>query len=296
MESSHTTLIEHSSNSFLTQLELHFRVTSVSLLLRINPFTGALERRLNEPSLEYWCEGVLRELYTAMDARMYLYELLGRVYVHCILFHVTTCFNMSSTHYRFVFGEYEQQPCLFLPCITFKNYENARLVERYSILIRLTNNIPLHHSESYSSFTQMNGSRALKLSRTSYHTINNKMNDLTEYPDNVEIGFDIDENSKQEDEEEEDEEWMIDMVGVREVNGVLTLIESVKRSVMWDESECTPFKEQVKYCIEKLMPRLRFESTLHELKKLGEKGLLQQVEGDSSTRLIHVGLTLRHHT
>ena len=209
-------------------------MTSVSLLLRVNPFTGALERRLNEPCLEYWCEGVLRELYTAMDARLYLYELLGRVYVHCILFHVTTCFNTSSTHYRFVFGEYEQQPCLFLPCITFKNYENPRLVERHSILVRLTNNISLHHSESTSSFTQMNSGRVLKPSRASYHTINNKMNDLTEYPENVEIGFDIDGGSKGEDDEDDDEEWVVDMVGVREVNGELTLIDSVKRSVMWD--------------------------------------------------------------
>ncbi len=266
-------------------------MTSVSLLLRVNPFTGALERRLNEPCLEYWCEGVLRELYTAMDARLYLYELLGRVYVHCILFHVTTCFNTSSTHYRFVFGEYEQQPCLFLPCITFKNYENPRLVERHSILVRLTNNISLHHSESTSSFTQMNGGRVLKPSRASYHTINNKMNDLMEYPENVEIGFDIDGGSKGEDDEDDDEEWVVDMVGVREVNGELTLIDSVKRSVMWDESECAPFREQVKCCIEKLMPRLRFESTLRELKKLGEKGLLRQVDGDAVTRLIHVGLS-----
>ena len=81
------------------------------------------------------------------------------------------------------------------------------------------------------------------------------------------------------------------MVGVREVNGELTLIDSVKRSVMWDESECAPFREQVKCCIEKLMPRLRFESTLRELKKLGEKGLLRQVDGDATTRLIHVGLS-----
>ena len=39
------------------------------------------------------------------------------------------------------------------------------------------------------------------------------------------------------------------------------------------------------------MPRLRFESTLRELKKLGEKGLLRQVDGDATTRLIHVGLS-----
>lgn len=128
-----------------------------------------------------------------------------------------------------MFGEYEQQPCLSFPCITFKNYENPRLVERYSILVRLTNNISLHHSESTSSFTQMNGGRVLKPSRASYHTINNKMNDLMEYPENVEIGFDIDGGSKGEDDEDDDEEWVVDMVGVREVNGELTLIDSVKR-------------------------------------------------------------------
>ena len=242
MESSHASLIEHTSNSFLTQLELHFGCTSLSLLLRINPFTGVLERELSEPRMRYWCEALLHELYTAMDSRLYLYELLGRLYVHAILFSVARCFGETASPFSFVLSEYEQQPCLLLPCITGMNYEQRQL-ERWSILVRLTNNTGMHRTDSVSSFTRFDGGRVLKPSRDSYHTINNKMDDLNEYPVNVEVGFDIDDSAKEENEDEDEEEWMIEMTGVREVGQSMELIDSVKKTIMWEENDAALLKE-----------------------------------------------------
>ena len=287
MESSHASLIEHTSNSFLTQLELYFGCTSLSLLLRINPFTGVLERELSEPRMRYWCEALLHELYTAMDSRLYLYELLGRLYVHAILFFVARCFGETASPFSFVLSDYEQQPCLLLPCITGMNYEQRQL-ERWSILVRLTNNTGMHRTDSVSSFTRFDGGRVLKPSRDSYHTINNKMDDLNEYPVNVEVGFDIDDSAKEENEDEDEDEWMIEMTGVCEVGQSMELIDSVKKTIMWEENDAALLKQQIQCCIEKLMPRLRFESTYRELKKRGERGFVDRVEGDRNTRVLQV--------
>ena len=102
---------------------------------------------------------------------------------------------------------------------------------------------------------------------------------------NVEVGFDIDDSAKEENEDEDEEEWMIEMTGVREVGQSMELIDSVKKTIMWEENDAALLKQQIQCCIEKLMPRLRFESTYRER---GERGFVDRVEGDCNTRVLQV--------
>ena len=65
--------------------------------------------------------------------------------------------------------------------------------------------------------------------------------------------------------------------------------ESVKKeNIMEEENDAALLKQQIQCCIEKLMPRLRFESTYRELKKRGERGFVDRVEGDRNTRVLQV--------
>ena len=66
-------------------------------------------------------------------------------------------------------------------------------------------------------------------------------------------------------------------------------VESVKKeNIMEEENDAALLKQQIQCCIEKLMPRLRFESTYRELKKRGERGFVDRVEGDRNTRVLQV--------
>ena len=60
------------------------------------------------------------------------------------------------------------------------------------------------------------------------------------------------------------------------------------RKALLEENAAALLKQQIQCCIEKLMPRLRFESTYRELKKRGERGFVDRVEGDRNTRVLQV--------
>ena len=130
----------------------------------------------------------------------------------------------------------------------------------------------------------------------SYHSVNNKMNALGEYPDNVEIGFDIDgDNNEHEDDKSSQGKWVVDVCGVRVKRDVWELLELVHKSVIVTDLGSQDFLDQTCYSIKKLLPRLRFEALLATMTLLRDNKLIQSFDGSRDSTLLSVGVVLAFH-
>lgn len=199
----------------------------------------------------------------------------------------------------------EDTPCLYLPCLFTKDLPSSSI--QYKLLIRLLQNTSMGRVASSLSLSPMNNP-ALLQGKPTYHSINNKMN---EYSTTEEVGFDIDGDDGAFDSSPSDEDtidpWMIDIIGVRDtctyhqgVKGTagtvsperlerhLDLIDAVHTKVVCSENTIQDHLEEVNYGINKLLPRLRFESLTSTMQLLKQYKLITQEQGDRERRLFQV--------
>lgn len=199
----------------------------------------------------------------------------------------------------------DDTPCLYLPCLFTKDLPSSSI--QYGLLIRLLQNTTIGRVASALSLSPMNNP-ALLQGKPTYHSINNKMN---EYSTTEEVGFDIDGDDGAFDSSPSDEDtidpWMIDIIGVKDtctyhqgVKGTtgtasperierhIDLIDTVHTKVVCSENSIQDHLEDVNYGINKLLPRLRFESLTSTIQLLKQYKVITEEQGDRERRMFQV--------
>ena len=205
----------------------------------------------------------------------------------------------------------DNEPCLYLPCLYMKEPPYSTI--HYLILIRLLQNTCLPHIASNSSLSPMN-TPALFPSKTAYHSINNQMNGFNEYPATEEIGFDIDGNELPSDssgsEEDQIDPWMIDLIGVKhrrcyqpgssttpsKTETTSELLQKIHRKVVCSSSSIATATEEVNSSIDKLLPRLRYESLVSTISLLQQYKCISAATSDMDRRTCQVPSSLLFNT
>lgn len=144
-------------------------------------------------------------------------------------------------------------------------------------------------------------------SKTAYHSINNQMNGLNEYPSTEEIGFDIDGTEIPSDssssEDEKIDPWMIDLIGVKEKRvyqsgstseSHIELLENIHRKVVCSASSINTTSEEVNSSIDKLLPRLRYESLISTISLLKQYKCITAESNDLDRRISQVLFSFIH--
>lgn len=139
-------------------------------------------------------------------------------------------------------------------------------------------------------------------SKSAYHSINNQMNGFNEYLTTEEIGFDIDGNELPSDsscsEEDKIDPWMIDLIGVKQkrifqpgtsttptkTDNTIELLQNIHRKVVCSASSIASATEEVNSSIDKLLPRLRYESLVSTISLLKQYKCVTSDTSDSDRR------------
>ena len=265
----------------------------MNVLFSINSFTGKLMINLSHHELDHWCLPVMYDLTTLVKARSSLKECVEKLYERVILWTIKHYYEQTCSDWTVNFSYYEDDPCLLIPCLS-DIQPNSQIAINYQLFIRLSHNT-MHRDFSFPSFVNYH-SRTHQGEAMSYHSVNNKMNALGEYPDNVEIGFDIDgDNNEHEDDESSQGKWVVDVCGVRVKRDVWELLELVHKSVIVTDLGSQDFLDQTCYSIKKLLPRLRFEALLATMTLLRDSKLIQSFDGSRDSTLLSVGVVLAFH-
>lgn len=188
----------------------------------------------------------------------------------------------------------EDIPCLYLPCLVTKDMPGTST--QYKLLIRLLQNASIGRIASYSSLSPTPVSSSMMQGKQAYHSVNNKMGGLSEYSPTEEIGFDIDgEQVQSESEDDPIDPWMIDVVGVRHTrtyrpasgaNGTgvskntVEFLESVHKKVVCSDTTIFENREEIICAIDKLLPRLRYESLVATVSLFKQYNMIAQEQPD----------------
>lgn len=106
LANSHYTIQERLYQDWLTELSIHIYSTPISLLITINSFTGEFELALSDPSMLHWCESILRELNTLIQAKYPIMDKLDQFFGYCVLYQVAFNYSQTSSDYQFVYSTY----------------------------------------------------------------------------------------------------------------------------------------------------------------------------------------------
>ena len=311
---SHYTLEENRLHDWIQEILIHIHSTPISLILSINSFTGDFELTLSDPSILSWCDSIIIELRSLIQAKYTIIEKLDQFFPYCVLYQITQNYLLTSVDYQFVYSHYgnhitslsylsiENEPCLYLPCLFTKEPPSSSI--HYFILIRLLQNTCLPHIPSNSSLSPMNTS-TLHPSKSAYHSINNQMNGLNEYSSTEEIGFDIDGTELPSESSGSDEDkidpWMIDLIGVKEkriyqpgstIEYHIELLQNIHRKVVCSASSINSTSEEVNSSIDKLLPRLRYESLVSTISLLKQYKYITAESNDLDRRISQVLFSL----
>ena len=163
----------------------------------------------------------------------------------------------------------------------------------YQLLVYLSHNL-MWRELSTPSFSTASVRPSLG-GALSYHSVNNKMNGLNEYPEDVKIGFDIDENDAQPAEDEASQgNWLVVLRGMCVKDGVWEPLVCVQKSVVVADLGSQDFFKQTTHCIEKLLPKLRFEA-LFAFVSLWNNKFIDSIDGNRDTAHLSVRSLLRSH-
>ena len=103
---SHYSIQERRHQDWLTELSIHIYSTPISLLVTINSFTGEFELTLSDPSIYHWCESIIRELNTLIQAKYPIMDKLDQFFGYCVLYQVADNYSQTSSDYQFVYSTY----------------------------------------------------------------------------------------------------------------------------------------------------------------------------------------------
>ena len=118
---------------------------------------------------------------------------------------------------------------------------------------------------------------------------------LTEYPEDVKVGFDIDENDVKPAEDDASQgDWLVLLRGMRVKGGVWEPLECVQKSVVVTDLGSQDFFKQTTHCIEKLLPKIRFEA-LFTFINLWKNKFIESIDGNRDTAVLTVPFSVSHH-
>lgn len=257
----------------------------------IDLFSGKLQLCWNDDRLDTWCAESLTSLYTCFESRLPLVEALDRQYEYALLFTVKELFAAVNTFYTSVLTHQDSQPVLLLPCHMDRDTATSSVYHRYQLLLTLTHENA--EPDDSSSVTMPSAETLLRRGKASYHSINNKVDVLPQLAGESEIGFDIDGDEPQSTSSEADDvsPWSLEIIGLYECNAPVQSrrMEEVRRVVPCGNPSSSEFRDQVCYAIQKLLPRLRFESLHDALAHLEKGGYITNVLENREQRTATVG-------
>ena len=168
----------------------------------------------------------------------------------------------------------------------------SSVYHRYQLLLTLTHENA--EPDDSSSVTMPSAETLLRRGKASYHSINNKVDVLPQLAGESEIGFDIDGDEPQSTSSEADDvsPWSLEIIGLYECNAPVQSrrMEEVRRVVPCGNPSSSEFRDQVCYAIQKLLPRLRFESLHDALAHLEKGGYITNVLENREQRTATVGV------
>lgn len=111
---SHYTLEENRLHNWIQEIYLHIHSTPISLILTINSFTGEFEISLSDTTILSWCEFLLVELRSLIQAKYTIIDKLDQFFPYCVLYQIARSYLQTSTDYSFVYSHYGILISLFL--------------------------------------------------------------------------------------------------------------------------------------------------------------------------------------
>ena len=247
--------------SLIAQLQLHLGSSPVCVNFSINPFTGKFVIELSHPELSHWCMEIMNELSILVREELSVKSCIEKLYQRVILWMIKDHYEQTSPDWTVSLSFYEDEPCLLIPCLSEMYSLSGESKAIYQLLIYLSHN-NMWRELATPSFSHSLVRPSLG-GALSYHSVNNKMNALTEYPEDVKIGFDIDENDvKSAADDASQADWLVVLRGMCVKDGVWEPLECVQKSVVVTDLGSQDFFKQTTYCIEKLLPKLRFEALI----------------------------------
>ena len=265
-------------SSLIAQLQLYLGSSPVSVNFSINPFTGKFVIELSHSELSHWCQEIMNELSVLVREELSVKSCVEKLYQRVILWMIKDHYEQTSPDWTVSLSYYEDEPCLLIPCISELCSLSGEGKAIYQLLISLSHNV-MWRDLAASSFNHALLRPSLG-GALSYHSVNNKMNALNEYPEDVKIGFDIDDSdAKPEEDDASQANWLVVLRGmcVRE-NGWEPLV-CVQTSVEVTDLSSQDFFKQTTHYIEKLLPKLRFEA-LSAFISLWNNKNLDLIDGD----------------
>lgn len=102
----HYTLHENRVRDWISELSIHIHSTPIALLLSVNSFTGEFELNVSDPCILHWCENLMIDLKTLMQAQYNVLDKLDQFYIYCVLYQIAHTYSQTSCDYRFVYSFY----------------------------------------------------------------------------------------------------------------------------------------------------------------------------------------------
>ena len=94
------------TNMQIQEIIIHIHSTPISLILTINSFTGEFELSLSDPSILPWCESIILELYSLIQAKYTIIDKLDQFFPYCVLYQIAQNYLLTSIDYQFVYSHY----------------------------------------------------------------------------------------------------------------------------------------------------------------------------------------------
>lgn len=102
----HYTLHENRVHDWISELSIHIHSTPIALLLSVNSFTGEFELTVSDPCILHWCENLIIDMKTLMQAQYTVLDKLDQFYIYCVLYQIAYNYSQTSSDYNFVYSFY----------------------------------------------------------------------------------------------------------------------------------------------------------------------------------------------